>query len=69
MQNPMNEDEKLPGTVRLYETDVSSTTSDAPLLIPCPSDSPSDPLNWSILRKTWHAALVCSVVLACMDSN
>ncbi|KAJ8609370.1 hypothetical protein MRB53_039135 [Persea americana] len=54
-------DEKLPGTVRIYDADVSSTTSDAPLLVPCPSDSPSDPLNWSVASKVWHATLVCSV--------
>lgn len=53
--------EDIPGTVRLYDADASSTTSDAPLLVPQPSDSPNDPLNWSLPRKVWHTILVCSI--------
>lgn len=56
----MREDE-IPGTCRLYDAEASSTTSDAPLLVPQPSDSPYDPLNWSVARKVWHTILVCSV--------
>lgn len=51
----------MPGTCRLYDADASSTTSDSPLLVPQPSDSPHDPLNWSLARKIWHTVLVCSV--------
>ncbi|CCG84161.1 protein of unknown function [Taphrina deformans PYCC 5710] len=54
-------DEDVPGTCRLYDVEASSTTSDAPLLVPQPTDSPHDPLNWSLTRKVWHTILVCSV--------
>lgn len=29
------------------------------ILVPQPSDSPNDPLNWSPFRKYWHMLLVC----------
>lgn len=56
-----NDSGDIPGTCRLYDADASSTTSDAPLLVPQPSKSPRDPLNWGLARKIWHTLLVCSV--------
>lgn len=54
-------EQDIPGTLRLYDAEASSSTSDAPLLVPQPSDSPHDPLNWSLPRKIWHTILVCSI--------
>lgn len=31
------------------------------ILIPQPTDSPNDPLNWSLFRKTWHTIIVCFI--------
>lgn len=56
-------DLNIPGTSRLYTSSSSSISSSANLLelLPRPSSSPLDPLNWSLPRKLWHATLVCSV--------
>ena len=76
--------EMLPGTRRiLVDTRHQITTSSQSLedttetekhgeivLIPQPTDSPNDPLNWSLWRKTWHSILVCYVVaLTAATSN
>lgn len=42
----------LPGTIRLITEDEDIK------LVPEPTVSPNDPLNWSPLRKAWHASLV-----------
>jgi MFS family permease len=60
------DEEFLPGTSRLVsETDNSSTS---PLLkhgdivlSPQPTNSPNDPLNWSLSRRIWHAFLLCFI--------
>lgn len=40
------------------------------ILVPQPSDSPNDPLNWSSFRKYWHMLLVCIVAgLTAATSN
>ncbi|KAI0017859.1 major facilitator superfamily domain-containing protein [Xylariomycetidae sp. FL0641] len=69
--------EALPGTRRLFDENGSVLTADEGLLrhgdivlIPQPTDSPNDPLNWSLPRKTWHTALVCfTVALTAATSN
>ena len=38
--------------------------------MPQPTDSPNDPLHWSLLRKSWHSLLVCFVTaLTAATSN
>ncbi|KAF3283659.1 hypothetical protein TWF970_000837 [Orbilia oligospora] len=48
------ETEEIPGTERIFEGDQSEI-----LLLPLPTDSPNDPLNWSWKRRYWQAFLVC----------
>lgn len=67
MNNYFAED-YVPGTTNILTsaTDNSSNHSGKPLkrtkdgliLLPQPSDSPNDPLNWSQPRKMWHFLLV-----------
>lgn len=52
----MDADEELAGTVRLITEDEDIK------LIPEPTNSPNDPLNWSPMRKYWHSALVLYIV-------
>ncbi|KAK7677571.1 hypothetical protein QCA50_019480 [Cerrena zonata] len=61
------DEDYIPGTINvLNANDDSSITTTKPIkrskngiiLLPQPSDSPNDPLNWSFLRKAWHFALV-----------
>ncbi|KAK4542601.1 hypothetical protein LTR36_006649 [Oleoguttula mirabilis] len=57
------EDEQLAGTQRLFARvegveQTSTLFSERVTLIPQPTQSPNDPLNWSPWRKYWHAALV-----------
>lgn len=66
----------LPGTRRLFEDESSSVSGHSLekhgdiILIPRPTQSPNDPLNWSIARKTWHSFLVCYIVaLTAATSN
>lgn len=66
----------LPGTRRLFEDESSSVSGDSfekhgdVILVPRPTQSPNDPLNWSIARKTWHSFLVCYIVaLTAATSN
>lgn len=58
----------VPGTTNiLVSLDDSSShrpvkkTADGIILLPQPSDSPNDPLNWSNNRKIWHFLLVCFI--------
>lgn len=43
---------EVAGTLRLLNTEEEVK------LVPQPTDSPNDPLNWSPARKYWHASLV-----------
>ncbi|KAI0476574.1 serine/threonine kinase 16 [Xylariaceae sp. FL0804] len=69
--------EPLPGTRRLFDEDGNLPAADEGLLrhgdivlIPQPTESPNDPLNWSLPRKAWHSALVCfTVALTAATSN
>jgi MFS family permease len=60
------DEEFLPGTSRLVsEIDNSSTShllkhGDI-VLSPQPTNSPNDPLNWSLSRRIWHAFLLCFI--------
>ncbi|PBP28334.1 major facilitator superfamily transporter [Diplocarpon rosae] len=56
----------LPGTSRLFEDSAHAATSHLKrdgeiVLSPQPSDSPNDPLNWSLPRKYLHAVLLVFV--------
>lgn len=77
-QSNDNIDELLPGTRRIFIDEGASTTSgDSSLekhgdiiLVPQPTQSPNDPLNWSLPRKIWHSVLVCYIVaLTAATSN
>lgn len=61
----------LSGTRYLFTS--PSETGDSELhieLSPRPTDSPNDPLNWSLFRKIWHSALVLFIVgLTAATSN
>ena len=68
-------DDYLPGTSRLVEDAEHNATSHLLrhgdiVLSPQPTTSPNDPLNWSLPRKYWHAALVCFITaLTAATSN
>ncbi|KAF5025407.1 hypothetical protein F66182_2509 [Fusarium sp. NRRL 66182] len=71
-------DQVLPGTRRLFIDDQASTASTESsiekhghvILVPSPTKSPNDPLNWSLGRKIWHSFLVCYIVaLTAATSN
>jgi len=53
----------LPGTLQLFVRGESGDLHDQELIIlnPTPTNSPNDPINWSPLRKYWHASLVLFV--------
>ncbi|KAF3763877.1 MFS general substrate transporter [Cryphonectria parasitica EP155] len=73
--------EDLPGTRRLFDSeghmllvpggDATSLKKHGDIvLIPQPTDSPNDPLQWSLARKIWHTALVCFITaLTAATSN
>jgi len=73
----MEFNEVLPGTHRLFDDNGSALQSDAGLkkhgdvvLVPQPTDSPNDPLHWSLPRKILHSSLVCFIVgLTAATSN
>lgn len=79
MPSTTNEEEEyVPGTRRLFDENGKPLTEDGGnlrrhgdvVLVPQPSDSPDDPLNWSLARKSWHSALVLFVVgLTAATSN
>lgn len=59
------EEPHLAGTERIIKTESHEAT-----LIPHPTNSPNDPLNWSPWRKHWHAFLVLFIVgLTAATSN
>ncbi|POS74757.1 hypothetical protein DHEL01_v206845 [Diaporthe helianthi] len=73
--------EDIPGTRRLFDSEghtLLSLSGDASslkkhgdiVLVPQPTDSPNDPLQWSMVRKIWHTALVCFITaLTAATSN
>ncbi|KAG7664074.1 uncharacterized protein J8A68_002398 [[Candida] subhashii] len=73
------DDNFVPGTTNVFfSNDQSSISSGRPLkrnkdgiiLLPQPSDSPNDPLNWSTSRKMWHFILVSFITgLTAATSN
>ena len=73
----MEFDEVIPGTRRLFDVDGNPLQSDHGLkkhgdivLVPQPTESPNDPLHWSIPRKIWQSTLVCFVTaLTAATSN
>lgn len=63
MSNYDPAEEELAGTTRIFARvegveQTSTLFSENITLIPQPTDSPNDPLNWSKARKYWHATLV-----------
>ncbi|CAN3372393.1 hypothetical protein DIURU_004151 [Diutina rugosa] len=70
----------IPGTVNVFVgTDASSVESSGKplkrsrkgvILMPQPSESPNDPLNWGFWRKSWHFALLSFITaLTAATSN
>ncbi|KAF2723582.1 MFS general substrate transporter [Polychaeton citri CBS 116435] len=63
----LHEEEHLAGTERIFERiegadgTTSTSFSENVTLIPQPTRSANDPLNWSLWRKYWHATLVLFV--------
>ncbi|KAF2015412.1 MFS general substrate transporter [Aaosphaeria arxii CBS 175.79] len=62
------QEELLPGSRRIIKDEHASTSDDSLLekhgdviLVPQPTQSPNDPLNWSLARKIWHTLLVCYI--------
>lgn len=61
----------IPGTTNIFSSSDDSSSNhtgrplkknkDGVILLPQPSDSPNDPLNWSAWRKTWHFLVVCFI--------
>jgi MFS family permease len=59
---------ELAGTIRIFAD--SDSDSDKILLLPQPTDSPNDPLNWSYWRRMWSAALILFITaLTAATSN
>ncbi|KAF2480141.1 major facilitator superfamily domain-containing protein [Neohortaea acidophila] len=55
--------EDVQGTLRIYSnTDDFSSNSHHIIFEPQPTDSPNDPINWNVWRKSWHAFLVLWIV-------
>jgi MFS family permease len=77
MADPAECFESLPGTSHLYDASGNALSSEFNLkkhgdivLVPQPTDSPNDPLHWSLLRKSWHSFLVCFITaLTAATSN
>jgi len=70
-------EEVIPGTRRLFDEHGNNLPGDEHLikhgdivLVPQPTESPNDPLSWSMARKVWHSFLVLFVVgLTAATSN
>lgn len=68
------DEETLLKTIRGANPNVTGHTeikrSNNIILVPQPSESPNDPLNWGAFRKYWHMLLVCIVTgLTAATSN
>lgn len=63
--------EMLPGTIRMFVQSDGGDLRDQELTLnPPPTNSPNDPINWSPLRKYWHAALILYITaLTAATSN
>ncbi|CAK4034435.1 MFS-type transporter [Lecanosticta acicola] len=63
--------EFLPGTIQMFVQGESGDLRDQELtLTPPPTNSPNDPLNWSRVRKYWHASLILFITaLTAATSN
>lgn len=63
--------QKLRDFIKYFSTNSSSTDQVVDTsLSPTPTDSPNDPLNWSLGRKYWHSFLVLFIVgLTAATSN
>ncbi|KKK26314.1 hypothetical protein ARAM_001558 [Aspergillus rambellii] len=55
----MDEESPLPGTIHFFP---SADGGEGVTLIPPPTNSPDDPLNWSTSRRYWHAFLILFIV-------
>ncbi|EFQ26024.1 major facilitator superfamily transporter [Colletotrichum graminicola] len=74
---PVDVEDTIPGTRRLYDEHGSNLRGDGSLLkhgdvvlVPQPTSSPDDPLRWSLPRKVWHSFLVLYIVgLTAATSN
>lgn len=63
-------EQPLPGTLQLFVQDNGNLRDQELVLVPPPTTSPNDPLNWSPWRKYWHAALVLFITgLTAATSN
>ncbi|CAK7893639.1 protein Hol1p [[Candida] anglica] len=80
MAGTYDDEDYIPGTVNIfaskYEDDAGpggqplKKNKNGVILLPQPSDSPNDPLNWSLTRKMWHFALVSFITgLTAATSN
>ncbi|EXJ88388.1 hypothetical protein A1O1_05318 [Capronia coronata CBS 617.96] len=73
----MEFEEVLPGTRRLFDAEGAPLSAELGLkkhgdivLVPQPTESPNDPLHWSLPHKYWHSFLVCFVTaLTAATSN
>lgn len=69
------DDNFIPGSINILHSSKGSIeslkqTKDGIILMPQPTDSPNDPLNWSPWRKGWHFALLSFVTaLTAATSN
>lgn len=78
MEDCLGEDILLPGTRKIVAHEAGSVSSGDHtlakhgdvILVPQPTESPNDPLNWSLSRKIWHSILVCYITaLTAATSN
>ncbi|KZP31666.1 MFS multidrug transporter-like protein [Athelia psychrophila] len=71
MSGVMEEEQFLPGTVRMYDKRADGTLNESSItLLPQPTDNKDDPLRWSTARKYWHATLVLFIAgLTAATSN
>lgn len=66
----ISDHEDLAGTLRIFTDSDGPHTKDHILLLPPPTDSPNDPLRWSLFRKAWSASLVLFITaLTAATSN
>ncbi|CUM67590.1 uncharacterized protein PRCAT00005290001 [Priceomyces carsonii] len=68
----------VPGTIKVFNTSDDGSISSGSLkknkngviLVPQPTESPNDPLNWGVTRKMWHFFVVCFITgLTAATSN
>lgn len=66
----------IPGSINILHSSSKDSiqslkqTDDGIILMPQPTDSPNDPLNWSFWRKSWHFGLLSFVTaLTASTSN